>query len=86
MTPYSVRARPSVQKDLRRLPEDIRDRIRTLIQELAHNPYPAGVVKLRGRQHTYRIRAGDYRVVYEVDDTIRHVLVQHVRHRSDVYR
>ena len=63
----------------------LRDRIRSVIDGLAMDPRPTGVVKLAGRDD-YRIRVGDYRVVYAVDDDERMVLVARVAHRREVYR
>jgi mRNA interferase RelE/StbE len=56
------------------------------IQALAANPRPVGCRKLTGSKHDWRIRAGDYRVVYEIADVIRVVRVNRVRHRREVYR
>ena len=52
----------------------------------AKNPFPHGVEKLSGAEHAYRIRLGDYRVVYEVVTELKLVEIQRVRHRKDVYR
>ena len=56
------------------------------MEALAENPFPRGVEKLSGSEHAYRIRLGDYRVVYEVVAELKLVEVQRVRHRKDVYR
>ena len=56
------------------------------IQAFAANPRPVGCRKLTGSKHDWRIRAGDYRVVYEIADVIRVVRVNRVRHRREVYR
>ena len=58
----------------------------TAIQALATNPRPPGCRKLEGSKHDWRIRVGDYRVVYEIADQIRVVRVNRVRHRREVYR
>lgn len=63
----------------------LRDRIRSAIDGLAMDPRPHGVVKLAGRDD-YRIRVGDYRVVYAVDDGELLVLVARIAHRQEVYR
>ena len=72
-------------KELAHLPEKDRLRIEADIETLASNPRPSGIKKLTGRDG-YRIRSGDYRVVYEIDDRSRSVTVLHVGHRKDVYR
>ena len=56
------------------------------IQALAQNPRPPGCRKLAGSQHDWRIRVGDYRVIYEIADTIRIVCINRVRPRREVYR
>jgi mRNA interferase RelE/StbE len=75
-----------VEKDLRRLPARSRRRCLDRIAELRTSPRPSGVRRLVGSLHTYRLRVGEYRVVYQVDDAERTVIIQYVRHRKDAYR
>ena len=63
----------------------MRERVRSAIDGLATDPRPAGCVKLAGRDD-YRVRVGEYRVVYAVDDAERVVIVARIAHRRDVYR
>lgn len=56
------------------------------IESLESDPRPVGCKKLVGSDHTYRLRIGDYRVVYEIQDDILVILVVRIRHRGDVYR
>lgn len=56
------------------------------VETLAETPFPFGSQKLAGSEHTYRIRVGDYRVLYEVLTGAKTVEIQRVRHRKDVYR
>jgi mRNA interferase RelE/StbE len=56
------------------------------IERLAADPLPSQVVKLSGAERLYRIRVGDYRIVYEVDAEAKLVTIHYVRHRRDVYR
>jgi mRNA interferase RelE/StbE len=72
-------------KDLAALPADEYERIRDAIAALAKKPRPAGCAKLTGRDG-WRIRVGNYRVIYEIDDRVRLVLVVHIGHRRDVYQ
>jgi mRNA interferase RelE/StbE len=72
-------------REFRRLQGALRDRIRAAIDDLAVEPRPRGAVKLVGRDD-YRVRVGDYRVVYAVDDLERLVLVARIAHRREVYR
>jgi mRNA interferase RelE/StbE len=62
-----------------------RERIKTAIDGLAAEPRPAGVTKLAGLED-YRVRVGDYRVVYAIDDARRMVLIARIAHRREVYR
>jgi mRNA interferase RelE/StbE len=83
---YRVLLERAAEKDLSRLPAETHDRVIEAIQALASNPRPVGCRKLTGSKHDWRIRAGDYRVVYEIADVIRVVRVNRVRHRREVYR
>jgi mRNA interferase RelE/StbE len=69
----------------RRLQGPLRDRIRAAIDSLSTDPRPSGVAKLAGRDD-YRIRIGDYRVIYAVDDAERLVIIARIAHRREVYR
>jgi mRNA interferase RelE/StbE len=83
---YQLLFRPAAFRELRGLPRAIQERIGGRIAALAERPRPAGVVKLAGRDNTYRIRIGEYRVLCEIHDTTVTVLVVAVRHRRDAYR
>jgi mRNA interferase RelE/StbE len=82
---YTVFIRKSAQKSIARLVPSFQDRIFHAIQELASNPRPVGVKKLAGRE-AWRIRIGDYRVIYEIYDVRRIIIVIVVGHRREVYR
>lgn len=82
---YEVRLHPEAVRAFRRLRGAVRDRIETAIDGLAANPRPRGTTKLAGRDD-FRIRVGDYRIVYAVDDTERLVLIARIAHRREVYR
>jgi mRNA interferase RelE/StbE len=86
MASYKVILKPSVEKDLRVLPALTRKRVFQRIEALEDNPCPRGSLKLAGAEQLYRLRVGDYRIVYTVDRGSRHVIVYYVRHRRDVYR
>ena len=83
---FHIEWKKSTRKDLRKLPAGTVDRIIEAVEALAENPFPHGVGKLSGSEHAYRIRLGDYRVVYEVVVESKLVEIQRVRHRKDVYR
>jgi mRNA interferase RelE/StbE len=82
---YSVLIKPSAAKELEQVPEKPRRLIVKRIQALADTPRPPGSEKLTGEE-LCRIREGDYRVVYSIEDTDLIVLVVRVGHRRDVYR
>ncbi len=83
---YRVLLERAAEKDLKRLSADVHDRVISAIQALARNPRPPGCRKLAGTKNDWRIRVGDYRVIYEIADEIRIVRVNRVRHRREVYR
>ncbi|MGB3653401.1 MAG: type II toxin-antitoxin system RelE/ParE family toxin [Rivularia sp. (in: cyanobacteria)] len=74
------------KKQFNKLPSDVQERIETKINNLAIEPRPNGVKKIQGEENSYRIRVGDYRVVYDILDDILLVTVIRVKHRSQVYR
>lgn len=86
MTSWVVQFLPSARKALDRLPEPIGARIRKAIDFLAANPRPVGCAKVAAMESTWRIRVGEYRIVYEVHDAKLIVLVVRVGHRCEVYR
>jgi mRNA interferase RelE/StbE len=81
---YRIEWRPAAAKALGRLPRDLARRIYARVSALADDPRPSGCEKLAGGQNEYRVRVGDYRIVYAVED--RAVLVLVVGHRREVYR
>ena len=85
MPAYRVEIARSAERDLRRLSTELFERVAVKLGALAENPRPPGCEKLAGLEG-YRIRVGDYRVLYEVDDTKRTVFVARIRHRREVYR
>jgi mRNA interferase RelE/StbE len=83
---YRVFLERSAERDLGRLSSEVHNRVIVAIQGLANNPRPPGCRKLVGSKNDWRIRVGDYRVIYEIADAIRVVRVNRVRHRREVYR
>ena len=86
MASFNLQWRTSTKKDLRRLPRDAISRIVAEVAKLADEPLPRGSEKLTGSERTYRIRVGDYRIVYELLRDAKVVEIQRVRHRKDIYR
>jgi mRNA interferase RelE/StbE len=82
---YSVAILPRAQKELAQIPQSAFTRTIAAIRALAQNPRPPGYIKLTNRPG-WRIRVGEYRVVYNIDDLAQTVTVVHVAHRRDVYR
>ncbi|MEG3842746.1 type II toxin-antitoxin system RelE/ParE family toxin [Microcoleus sp. herbarium14] len=83
---YTIIIPKAVQKQLDALPDDVYERIAVKVQQLAQNPRPDGVVKLKGSENEYRIRIGDYRVRYEIEDEELRILLLQCKHRKEVYR
>ena len=86
MASFRLTLKSSVEKDLRRLDRSVVPRIISAIEDLADNPFPGSSKRLIGSKQTYRLRVGDYRVVYIVNPATGEIEVQRVRHRREVYR
>lgn len=86
MASYRIEWKRSATKELKRLSRDVIPRVLQAVEDLASAPYPPGAVKLRGTDHTYRLRVGDYRILYLVEEAVLRIEIVRVRHRSDVYR
>ena len=86
MANYSISFKRSVEKDLRHLPRDLISRVMEKIENLKSEPFPAQSIRISGAERLYRLRVGDYRIVYEVDSKRREITIHHVRDRSVVYR
>ena len=86
MASYSVIPKPSVERDLRSLPKSVIGRVMKRLELLADDPFPRHALKLEGGEPLYRLRVGDYRIVYGVDQDAKAVIVHYVRHRREVYR
>ena len=85
MDSYRIEVKPSARKELARLPAQLIARIMPRLENLASKPRPPGCKKLQGGDNEWRIRVGDYRVVYTIDDIKLLVEVTRIRHRSEVY-
>ena len=83
---YQVVVERAAEKDLKRLSAENRSRVATVLRALAATPRPSGSRKLAGTKHDWRVRVGDYRIIYEIADAIRVVRIQRIRHRREVYR
>ncbi len=83
---YEVLVERRAERDMRRLPEDVASRVNTAIRKLAPTPRPVGCRKLVGSDSDWRLRVGDYRIVYQIDDEAKQVRVMFIRHRREAYR
>jgi mRNA interferase RelE/StbE len=86
MATYEVQFATSAAKEFRSLPPELKHRTGAAIDDLSQDPRPPGVRKLVGHERLYRIRVGQYRVVYEIDDQEQLIRITRVRHRREVYR
>ena len=85
MASYKIRWKTSAARDIRKLSTDVVCRILAVVQRLADDPFYSGARKIVTSECTYRVRAGDYRVVYQVFDDVLVVEIIRVGHRRDVY-
>lgn len=86
MASYQIEIKPSASKELEKLPRPMVVRVVAAIKELADNPYPQGVRKLAGFDRTFRVRVGDYRVLYDIYESRLVIEIIRIRHRKDAYR
>lgn len=86
MACYKIEIKTSAKKSLAHLPKPAIKNLTDLIDKLSDNPYLTGHKKLVGSAHTYRIRSGDYRIVYSVFDESLVIHIIKIGHRKDVYK
>jgi len=83
---YDIRIKPSAIKEIERLQPEIKNRIKSKIEKLKEEPRPSGVRKLSDYEDIYRIRIGDYRVIFQINDQDRFIRILAVRKRDEAYR
>lgn len=86
MASYEIEWKHSAEKELRSIDRQYIPRILETVESLADNPFPLQHRKLHGVESSYRIRVGDYRVIYQVNLEEKLVVIYHVRHRKEAYR
>lgn len=86
MPEYAINFARSARKELERLDPPVVEAVFEKIEKLVTNPRPPGCRKLRGSGNLWRIRVGDYRVIYEIDDRVLSIDITAVRHRREAYR
>lgn len=85
MACYNVKWKPSAERELNKLPQPVIPGLKAMVDDLANNPYPPGVKKMQAMLDTWRIRQGDYRIVYKVLGNILTIEIIRIGHRRDVY-
>ena len=83
---YKVVLTPAAEREYRKLPDNIRARIRPALLELEAHPRPKGAKKLGGSKDRWRVRVGDYRIIYKINDDTKTVTVLRISHRREAYR
>lgn len=83
---YRIEFTPAAARTFKKLPSSVQSRITPKVDALAASPRPHGVEKLAGHEDRYRIRVGEYRIIYVIDDELRGVTVAVIGHRREVYR
>ena len=83
---YEVTLKRSAVKDIHALDDPAYSRVRDAVDALQENPRPSGARKLRGQEHAWRIRVGDYRILYTVEEQQHAITVYRIKHRREVYR
>lgn len=84
---YAIRFKKSAEKELEKLPGHAIKRVGKAIESLAENPRPIGAKKLEGQKEAlWRIRIGDYRIIYFIEDVIKIVEIRRIGHRKDIYQ
>ena len=86
MASYEIQWKHSAEKELRGIDKQFISRILEAVNSLSDDPFPSQHRKLQGSESSYRIRIGDYRVIYQTDIENKIIVIYHVRHRKDIYR
>ena len=84
--PYKVFLESRAEKDFKKLPREIRNRVFLAILDLKRDPRPTEVKKLSAKEEYYRLRVGDWRVVYEINTKQKKISIFRIRHRREAYR
>ena len=86
MANYKIEITASAEKSLKKIPKKDLEKVVEAIEVLAISPFPSGCRKLKGEEDVYRVRQGNYRIIYEVIDSKLIVLVLKIGHRKDIYK
>lgn len=85
MASYKILIKPSAEKDFRPIPKTDRRRLVEKIRQLSLTPRPHGAEKLKGEEY-WRVRQGDYRIIYAINDANQTILIEKIGHRKEIYR
>lgn len=83
---YKIEPKSSLEHDLRKIDRQYIQKILDAIESLAENPFPIQSRKMRSSESSYRLRVGDYRIIYQVDTENKVVTIYNIRHRKDAYK
>lgn len=83
---FKINWKSSSEHDLRKIDRQYIPKIIYAIESLADNPLPAQSIKLKDSESSYRLRIGDYRVIYQINFQKKVIIIYHVRHRKDAYK
>jgi len=83
---YRIEFSPTAESQFKKLPKEVQIRLKHRIDILAENPFPRGVKKLSAQENFYRLRIGDYRIIYQVQGKALLILILKLGHRKNVYR
>jgi mRNA interferase RelE/StbE len=83
---YKIEFSPTAESQFKKLPKEVQARLQHRIDTLAENPFPRGVKKLSAEENFYRLRIGDYRIIYQVQGKALFILILKLGHRKNVYR
>ena len=86
MALFKINWKTSSERDLRKIDKQFIPRIVDAIESLANNPFPSQSKKLKDTESSFRLRIGDYRIIYQVDSQKKEIIIYHLRHRKDAYR
>ena len=83
---YRIEFSPAAERQFKKIPREVQIRLKHRIDSLTENPFPRGVKKLSAEENLYRLRMGDYRIVYQVQGKALLILILKLGHRKNVYR
>lgn len=86
MIKYQIQFKSSAAKELKSLPLNVKQRMSKVLEKLTENPRIFGVIKLQGDNKLYRVRVGNYRIIFQINDQLKLIKVTRIRHRQDVYK